>query len=85
MSRARLIILLLVIVVMIGAGGTTAWLLMHHDPAVTASADTASDKGEHHGVSPAIWVALFAGVWVPLIAGAARRKRAKKALQGRRL
>ena len=85
MSRGRWLILLVVVVVFIATGGAVAWLVMHHNAVVTASAGATPDKTEHHGMSPALWVAISTAIWVPLIAGAARRKRTKKALQGRQL
>ncbi len=72
MSKRGLFVFLLTIAVMVAAGVVT-WAVLSHMPATAAST-----APEHHGMSPAIWVAIFTGVWVPLLAGASRRRREKK-------
>lgn len=74
MSKRGLFILILTMVVMLVAGGLTLVVLSHN----TATTVMASAPSGHHGMSPAVWVAVFTGVWVPLLAGASRRRREKK-------
>ncbi len=68
----RLAIILAGFAIALIIGGITAYVLASHAPA------TASGEPQHHGMSPAIWVAIFTAVYVPLIAGAARRRRDRK-------
>lgn len=71
MKRALFIIVLGIAVAL--AAGLVTYAVMHHG-AATASAG----QDTHHGMSPAVWVAIFTGVWVPLLAGASRRRRDKR-------
>ena len=68
MTPGRTIIFVVLLVVCLaGIGAGLAFALSHHAGE--------SSGAEHHGMSPGVWIAIFSGVWVPLLANAARRRR----------
>ncbi len=69
----RLAIILAGFAVALIVGGVVAFLLHLHQNGGTAPG------GDHHsGSSIAVWVAVFTAVYVPLMVGAARRRRERK-------
>ncbi len=71
MTKRVLYIAALTLTVATLAGIVALAVLMHNSAQAGATPS-------HHGMSPALWVAIFTGVWVPLLAGASRRRRNKK-------
>ena len=73
-KRTFVILTVMVIGIVLAIGGGTAAVLM-----TQPGAHAAAGRIAHHGMSPALWGAIFVAIYMPLLAGAARRKRLRKA------
>lgn len=74
--KLALIALFTGVFICIGAGAAAYWLMQGHGSTTAAT--------EHHGMSPALWVAVFVPVWVAIMTASARRRRDKAGKAGGR-
>lgn len=68
-THKRLVFIALGLVCAAIVGIVALTLFVHHDGGGESGGSTS------HGSSVAVWVAIGTAVWVPLMAGAARRRR----------